>query len=403
VSSGLPDVTGTVADGSLTVVHIINALGLGGSERLATAHVRASQRLMPGVRHRLVSLGAETQANAKYLQGLEQTPLFLNLPPDYRWPLAFARHVVAVRRLIRRERPALVHTYLWKSDLFTALATVGLDVRRVAHVLDRRGDRHSASLPARWKTRASGWLIRRNDTLFVAVSEAARAHAIEHYRVRPDHIVTAHNGIDPSTFAPAEERLTGETIRFGAISRFAAEKGHDVLLDAYAAFRAANPDCRARLTVAGEGASRAAFLADVEARGLAASVCIPGRVPSAAAFYRDIDVFILPSTDAEGLPTTILEAMASGLPVIATNVGGTCEAVADDVEGLIVAPRDPQAIADAMTRLVTDRDLARNLGVAARKRVASQFTSEAMTRKIIDKVYGRLLTRSLPASSREAA
>ena len=390
-------------DTTMTVLHVINTLSIGGSERLVTAHMRDAQRLMSGVRHRLVSLGTETQANTAYLQGLEQPPQFLRLPKDYRRPLAFARHVVALRRLIQRERPALVHTYLWKSDIFTALATIGLGVPRVAHVLDRRGDRYAVGLAARWKTRASGWLIRHNDTLFVAVSEAARAHAIEHYRIPPDRIVTAHNGIDPSAYGPPSVPMSGDTIRFGAISRFAAEKGHDVLLDAYKAFRMANPDSRAHLTVAGEGASRTAFVADVEARGLTDSVYVPGRVPSAAAFYRNIDVFIVPSTDAEGLPTTILEAMASGLPVIATDVGGAQEAVTDRVHGLIVAPRDPQAIADAMTRLAMDRGFARQLGAAARKRVATQFTSEAMTRKIIDDIYARLLSKTAPVEPREAA
>lgn len=368
----------------MKILHVINGLSIGGTENLMVNHVRQLAHAAPEIDNEACVLGARAEAAPDYLARLPVEPVFLNLPADYRRPAVFARYLKALRSVIRISRPDIVHSYLWKSDLFGALATFGLGVRQGAHVLDRRG---AANDP---RTLLTGWALRRKGARFPAVSDACRTHAIRNYRLKPDRVVTAHNGIDADAFTPAGQPVfSAAEPHFGTISRFADEKGQSYLVDAFEKLAARYPE--ARLTMAGGGSGLERMRAMVATRGLAGHIMLPGRVESAADFYRSLDAFVIPSTHAEGLPTTILEAMASGLPVVATDVGGAIEAVRDGREGLIVPPRDAAAIAEAMAALLEDPKRARAMGAAGRERVGAAFTLEAMTRTILDRVYRPLM------------
>jgi glycosyltransferase involved in cell wall biosynthesis len=216
--------------------------------------------------------------------------------------------------------------------------------------------------------------------------------------VHPNQIVTAHNGIVLSDFAANEKPLfSRQPACFGTISRFAEEKGHSYLIEAFAMLAAQH--IPARLKIAGSGRLLPGFRARVERLGLSDRIEFAGHVPSSGAFYREIDAFIVPSVDAEGLPTTILEAMASRLPVIATDVGGATEAVRDGREGLIVPPRDPRALANAIGRLLADSLGARRMGNAGFDRVSAEFTVEKMTETIVQQVYRPILAGVRPAKN----
>jgi glycosyltransferase involved in cell wall biosynthesis len=128
------------------------------------------------------------------------------------------------------------------------------------------------------------------------------------------------------------------------------------------------------LRLAGEGHLRARLEEQAARLGIADRVRFLGLVADMPAFYQGLDVFVLPSVSTEGLPLTVLEAMASGLPVVATTVGGTPEAITDGESGLLAPPGDAGALAVALRRVLDDEALRGRLGAAAREAVLARFT-----------------------------
>lgn len=376
----------------MKILHIINDLATGGTEHLLVKHVQQLARVQPGHDHRVIVLGSAKGASAEYLARLPVPPTYLGFSGRYRDPVATASCLWRLRRLLGQSQPDLVHSYLWNANVFSELARRGRGIPHAVHVVDRRGDRDAKRFVARAKVRLTGRLLCRGDMRFAAVSEACREHAIRQWQIDPRQIVTAHNGIPAAEFDVRERPIVaGRAPVVGTISNFKAEKGHRYLLEGMALLRDQGVPFELRVAGGGRGVDRAALEALVERLGLGEWVQFIGRVPSAAAFYRDIDLFVIPSIFAEGLPTTILEAMAARLPVVATDVGGAIEAVRDGIEGLIVPPRDPGALAQAVAALVADPERMRAMGEAGARRVREAFSIERMTATILEQVYQPLL------------
>ena len=134
---------------------------------------------------------------------------------------------------------------------------------------------------------------------------------------------------------------------------------------------------------------RAQLAADIEREGLSAVVWLTGARDDVPALMNAMDCFVLPS-QAEGISNTLLEAMASGLPTVATRVGGNVELVAEEDSGLLVAPEDPGALAAALARIAADPAGRRRMGEAARQRAMSQFSLETMVDRYLA-VYDQAL------------
>jgi glycosyltransferase involved in cell wall biosynthesis len=198
-----------------------------------------------------------------------------------------------------------------------------------------------------------------------------------------DRVHVARCGIDVDGFAPpAQGRRTGtEGIEILIVAALSRRKGHAVLLDAFAQLRAAGAD--ARLLIAGDGAERASLeeqaarleLGDaVEFLGAVAYDRVPG-------LYARADVFCLPSF-AEGVPTVLMEAMATELPVVSTAIMGTPELVEHERSGLLVAPARADLLAGALQRLVEQPELRARLGEAARRRVLEHYSSRIAVERL---------------------
>jgi glycosyltransferase involved in cell wall biosynthesis len=109
-----------------------------------------------------------------------------------------------------------------------------------------------------------------------------------------------------------------------------------------------------------------------------------GQLNEMPEFYRSIDLFVLPSIAAEGLPLAVLEAMASGLPTVATRVGGTAEAVLHGEQGFVVEPRDPTALAAALRHLLANGDVRKRLGESSRRRAVDELSTEQFGANVFD-------------------
>ncbi|WP_440997097.1 TIGR03088 family PEP-CTERM/XrtA system glycosyltransferase [Arhodomonas sp. SL1] len=215
-----------------------------------------------------------------------------------------------------------------------------------------------------------------------------------------DRVTQIYNGVDTERFYPARERdwvrerFGGDDVFVvGTVGRLEAVK-HPLLL-ARAVRRLADTHpglaCQVRLVFVGEGSERPALKAYLEASGLAPVTWLAGNRDDVPALLRGFDTFVLPSR-AEGVSNTLLEAMASGLPVVATAVGGNPELIREGETGCCVAEGDERAMAGAIARLVADPACARLWGAAGRRRVEARFSLVAMV-DAYDALYRRLLTQ----------
>lgn len=298
---------------------------------------------------------------------------------------------VRLRRWLRQRPVDLVHCHTAHAHAIYLLASKFLPgssrlvvSQRVAFA--RRG-------------RLRRWKLLQADCL-VAVSEAVRAELLS-LGVPADRIVVIRDGIEAQRFAAVGTPSWRQEVRqrLGVplqapmvltVGYLSAEKGVEDLLPLAAAVRQSCP--LVWFVVAGEGPLRSRLEREVRRRDLPirlAGFWPPEELP---ALMAAADVFVFPSRQ-EGLGSALLEAMASGLPVVATRVGGIPELVEDGHTGLLVPPGDPPALAQAVEKVLQDRELRQQLGAAARQRVCQTGTAERMVAETLA-LYRRLLHQS---------
>jgi glycosyltransferase involved in cell wall biosynthesis len=177
-------------------------------------------------------------------------------------------------------------------------------------------------------------------------------------------------------------------LRIGVVARLSPEKGHAHLFRAFRRFL--QRGFEAEMLVVGEGSLRESLQQLAARLGIADRVQFSGLVPNVPEFLRSVAISVLPSLAAEGLPLTILEAMATGLPVVATDVAGAGEVIEDGVSGLLVPPGDEQALADALARLAADDALRARMGSTAVAVVQERFSFETIAHRM-EAVYQEVL------------
>lgn len=213
-----------------------------------------------------------------------------------------------------------------------------------------------------------------------------------------DRLHIIHCGIDPTALPPIEHGKRPAKLIF--VGRVVELKGMAVLLEALQTVRSSNPDTT--LTVVGDGPDRASFEAAAKKAGLGKAVDFVGSKSQAevAELLSQSDIFVLPSF-AEGVPVVLMEAMASGLPVVTTTVGGISELVEDEVNGFLLRPGDPVDLADALNRLIDDPELRARFGAAGSEKVAAEFRSAAEAARLGNLIINS--ARGLPSAIRPTA
>jgi glycosyltransferase involved in cell wall biosynthesis len=221
-------------------------------------------------------------------------------------------------------------------------------------------------------------------TVTICVSQREREAGLAARACRPERTVVIPTAVDAEAAPPAHGG--GRPPRLITVGRLAAPKDPLTLVRALA--RVHEP-FTARIV--GEGPDRPAVEAAIREAGLVDTVELMGDRGDVPQLLADSDVFVL-SSRSEGAPLSILEAMAAGLPVVASAVGGVPELVEDGVTGVLVPPEDPAALAAALVRLLADRELRRRLGCAGRERVRDRFDLRSSRRAHLD-LYARALAR----------
>jgi glycosyltransferase involved in cell wall biosynthesis len=222
------------------------------------------------------------------------------------------------------------------------------------------------------------------------------ALALEKTGVRPERILVQHNTVNPFTPASPQHVLelrrslgigSGTLILFCA-GRLSKEKGHLDLVQAVAQVRRECPDALFHLVIAGEGPERNSIQEAAAKLGVSHLLSLCGYQPDLVPYYTMSDIVVLPS-HTEGSPNVMLEAMAAGLPVVATSVGGVPEIAIDGETALLVEARNPQALAGGIRRLLTEALFRKELGAAAQRR-ATLYDPDAYCKSILQ-LYCRLL------------
>ena len=219
----------------------------------------------------------------------------------------------------------------------------------------------------------------------VMVNSSAVADRLSGSRAaRSGRLTVIHNGVDLARFVPASAASpAAETLQVGSLANLRGYKGLRELVEAAAVVKRSAP--HVRFVIWGEGPLRAELEGRIQALGLSDTVRLPGATREPEVALRQCQVFVHPSL-SEASSNVVIEAMATGLPVVATTAGGTPALVQQGESGLLVPPGSHTALAEAVLSLVTDRPLAVRLGAAARRRAMSEFGMDRMLQRL-DALY----------------
>lgn len=289
-------------------------------------------------------------------------------------------HGRAFARWCRERRIAIVQATDFPTNLFAlpAAALAGVPVR-----LGSRRDVNPGRTVVELALQRGSYAFGRG---IVANSHAA-ADRLRAELVPARKIAVVPNGLDLARFAP--KQLDAPPRRVVVVANLRPEKRHAVLIDAAPAVLRAFPD--ARFEIVGGGSERDRLVARVRSLGVEPAFSFVGHCDDVAARLAAADIFVLPSR-SEAFPNAVLEAMAAGLPVVASGVGGILELIDDGRTGLLVPPDAPAALADRLCRLMASTPLAAALGAAARAEVEARYSFDRMVAGF-ERLYLTELTR----------
>jgi len=365
-----------------TILHVIDTTGPGGAE---TVFIDLATRL-PASRYRSVVAIRGKGWVYDELRRRGVTPVLLDAKGSFNW-----RYLIALVKLVRRERVDLIQSHLLGSNVYCALA--GL-LSRTPVVATFHG---SVDVGENERLKALKFTaIRAGADRVIAVTDSLRDDLVERTRLNPESINIIYNGIDTAGFQRPRSRAlrdeygwSGDEIIVGSLGNIRPAKGYDILLRAAALLDQSAHSYR--FVIAGQGKEQDSLydelLALRKTLGLEDRVRFLGFVDNAAEFLAGVDIF-LSSSISEGLPLSAIQAMVSGLPVVATRCGGYERLITDRENGWLVDVNNPGAIADALESLAKAPGVRAELSRNANRYAVGTFDIEVML-----KAYGECYER----------
>lgn len=371
------------------VAHVVHRFAVGGMEN---GVVNLVNRLDPArYRHTIIALTDITDFRLR-ITGSNVELFAMNKRPG-KDPRAYLR----LMRCLRRTRPHIVHTRnIGTLDTVFASRLAGVPVRvHGEHGWDMH-DLNGRSRKYRFLRRLCAPFVQR----FVAVSADLAEWLHDSTGIARDRITHIVNGVDCERFQPLPEGKARGSEEFGVppgaivvgtVGRLEAVKGQEQLLRAWPLVeqQATAAGRQVRLLLVGDGSRRTALESLARELGISGSVIFAGMRTDIPQLLRMMDVFVLPSLN-EGISNTILEAMATGLPVVATRVGGNPELIDAQSTGYLVDAGDSERLAQAIATLVLDDARRSRMSQAARRRTVERFSLEVMVQRY-DDLYREVL------------
>ncbi len=372
-------------------MHIIYALGTGGLEN---GLVNIINR-MPAERYRHVIVcltEAHDFKNRINVAGVEVIELHKQPGQDLG---LYGR----LWRVIRTQKPDVIHTRNLNALEMQLVAFFASGAKRVhgehgRDVSDLHGQNRKYNLLRK--------IVRTILHRYIAVSQDLAHWLQKTVSVAPEKIAQIYNGVDQAHFFPKQglaskilpcHLSTEDVLIIGTVGRLAAVKDQLSLVSAFCKLVNRNPEYRKklRLVIVGDGPSRRDIESLITDSKLEDLSWLAGDRSDISELLRAMDIFVLPSL-GEGISNTILEAMATGLPIIATDVGGNSELVDPDVNGFLVRTGDSDQLADSIEVLVQNTEKRQSFGVASRQKIAEKFNWERTVESYME-VYDQLLER----------
>jgi glycosyltransferase involved in cell wall biosynthesis len=353
-----------------TILHVIDTTGPGGAE---TVFIDLASRLQ---KDRFRSLAVIRGKGWVYeeLQRRGITPFLLDAKGSFNW-----RFLRALYRIIRQEHVDLVQSHLLGSNVYCAMAGW---LARVPVVATFHG---SVDIGARERLKGLKFaVINRGARAVIAVTDSLRDDLLNRTTLRRDRLRVIYNGIDTARFQqPKADRLRRKygwpdtVIVIGSLGNIRPAKGYDILLQTAARLAKESDNCRFVIAGQGKGPLFDELLALRRELGLEEVVQFLGFLDDPAEFLANLDLF-LSSSVSEGLPLSAIQAMVSGVPVVATRVGGYVGLVDDRVTGWLVDSGNPAALAEGIRAVAADAELRTSLATAASRYAIDTFDIQVM-------------------------
>jgi glycosyltransferase involved in cell wall biosynthesis len=361
----------------IRVLHVIDSFDLGGAQTALRALVRATDRA------RYSPEVAAMHGRGVFDEDFRALGVPVHSLSPRKWlPL----YVPALAALILRRRPHIVHCHLFGSNWIAKplAALLGVPVR-ISH--DQCND------ALRYESPAARWLdtmTNRFSTHICAVSHSTRAFLLQHEGLPPERVSVVCNGVDLERFDPALATAKREAAHplVAGVGRLHPQKDFSLFLEVAARLVQRIPAIR--FVIAGDGPEAAMLREKAAALGLAERVRFAGHVADMREIYAAADALLLTSR-YEGTPLTVLEAMAMRVPVVASRLDGIAEVIADGADGFLVALADAAGFSERVGALLTDPALRERISEAARRKVETSHSAEAMAAQV-EAIYTRSLS-----------
>ncbi len=380
----------------IRIAYVINEMVVGGSQ----THLRQVLRLLD--RERFEPILVCLSGRGALLEDVRAlgVPLFAPAAQLGFQGMHLVRRIMATARVFRDQRPVIVHNYLLRANL---VGSVAARMARVPVVLCSTRGCHLLSGGQLLAAKIGNALADKVMVNAVAVREFVH----EHEGCPREKMFVIPSGIDTERFSPLppedhKQRLgiAPDRIVIGTVTRQRIRKGVEEFVRAIAAVAQYEP--RVHGLIVGEVQEQGEFRSIVQDAGVADRLTLAGRRQDMPQVYAAMDVYVLSSHD-EGMSNALLEALAMEKPVVATDVGGTGEVIESGKTGLLVPPKDWQALARALGSVLQQRESWKELGKAGRKTVVERFSAHSMVRAM-ERVYVELAeSRGVRAAPRQLA
>lgn len=394
----------------LNVMHIIGNLDIGGAQEVVRTLVEfllASGSCQPVVctfkdgplRQEIEQVGVKVEVLPQRRYGVVALPLFI---------MDMVRIWKSLAELVKRYDVDVVQTHLLASlDFLVLLLLYTTDLRVVLWTFHNVRFELTAAmlprhkwllLPKRYSHRLLYRLASHLVSGFIAVSDEVKEAMIETIGPIQDKIVVVDNGVDVRRYGRPVDRvairhqlgLEANTRLIAVVATLKEQKGHRYLIEAMAVIVPRHPDLH--VLFIGDGELREELQVQVERLNLGHHIYFLGSRSDVPQLLAACDLFVLPSL-WEGLSMALLEAMATGLPIVATEVSGTVQVLVPNETGILVPPGEPGRLTHAIERLMSDPERAQAMGAAARRRVAAEFSAQKQAGEHLA-LYHRLLDGS---------
>lgn len=381
------------------VIHVVTRLDWGGSAQIVLETVLRQDRaqyvpmVVAGTSYGRDDQGGEP-ATRDLCRKLDDAGVRWHLVPSLVRDIYPAKDLAALWtlwRLFRRERPAIVHTHTSKAGVLGRLAAAAAGVPVVVHTSHGHVFYGHFGRCMSWVAVQIERVLARWTTRTIALTDAER----EDYRMRhigsPDRIAVVPSSVELERFRvrravgaharkfPEGFNCPADALVVGSIGWLTPIKGYRYFVEALALLKPSYPTLYG--VIVGSGELRQELQDLAASLGIEGSLRFLGKRDDVPECLAAMDVFVLPSLN-EGMGRALVEAMATGLPVIGTKVGGIPALIDHEVNGLLVPPVDSQALAEALRMLIDRPDLAKRLGEAAHRSIGEQFSASKMVRSI---------------------